>query len=130
MDGRTERNVLAGLDLFAAISAIGGGIGLLIGVIPLPLSLLNGTPFTSYVIPALILMVVVGGSALAATIALLHQEPAAPTLSAVAGLIMIGWISVEVALLGLITGLQPFYFAVGLAMLALGLRQLGAPEAT
>ena len=51
---------------FNALSQIGGGIGLIMGAIAPPLSLLHGTPFADYTMPGLILDVVAGGGSLAA----------------------------------------------------------------
>jgi hypothetical protein len=47
---------------FIALTAIGGGIALLIGIEGerFPLEWLQGTPFTDYTIPALLLALVVG----------------------------------------------------------------------
>jgi len=42
---------LIGISLFNAVSAIGGGIGLVTGVLAVPTSLLRHTPFDSYVVP-------------------------------------------------------------------------------
>ena len=64
---------LAGLLLFNALSALGGGVGLVTGTLPVPTVLLRNTPFDSYVIPGLFLGIVIGGSALAGAIALLAR---------------------------------------------------------
>ena len=64
---RTLRALLVALNVFLAITAIIGGVW----VIPqLPREWLTGTPFTSFLIPALALALVVGGGALAAAIGL------------------------------------------------------------
>lgn len=44
------------------LSALGGGIGLMADRIGMPHEALVGTPFRSLMIPALILILVVGGS--------------------------------------------------------------------
>ena len=69
---RALRVVLFIVDLFVALTAIGGGIALFTGLESderIPPEWLDGTPFKSYVIPGLILAVVVGGSAAIATFA-------------------------------------------------------------
>jgi uncharacterized membrane protein len=44
--------------------------------------------------------------------------------SLVAGVILVGWIVSEVAMLGLQAGLQPFYFVIGLLIIGLAARLL------
>jgi hypothetical protein len=130
MRDRTVRIAVIVVDLFAAVSAFAGAIGLVVGFMNIPPSELNGTSFADFTVPALLLGIVVGGSALfAAAIAMLG--PRRLTLlepwkldalaSAAAGCIMVGWITIEVALIGLSSWLQPTYFAVGLLMSGLAL---------
>lgn len=118
------RGALVVVDLVAALSAVVGGIAVAVGWIEFPAEWLEGTPFTGYTIPALVLCLVVGGSAVLATVVTLHRADVGAAASAVAGVVMMGWIVGEVAMLGphgAYTWLQPAYFAVGLAMAALAL---------
>src|SRR5512135_3821044 len=64
------RLALVGLDGFAALTAICGGIALAAGLEAsrFPATWLQGTPFASYLLPGLILAAVVGGSAAVAAI--------------------------------------------------------------
>jgi hypothetical protein len=138
MGERNLRIALIVVDLFAAVSAIVGAVGLFVGYMNIPPSGLRGTPFVDFTIPALLLGVVVGGSALlAATIALLLPrglvsprlveslgfEPLGigPLTSAIAGCIMVGWMAVEIAMLGLVMWAQAAYFVVGLLMIGLAI---------
>ena len=126
-----ERNVRAAVvvvDLFAAVSAIAGAVGLVVGFMNIPASVLSTTPFADFTIPALLLGLVVGGSALAAgAIALFGPRRIEALATAAAGCVMVGWITVEVAMIGLGSWLQPFYFVVGLVMIGLaGLLQWAA----
>lgn len=118
-----ERNVrfaLVAVDLFAALSAIVGAVGLVMGFMAIPLSVLAGTPFADFTVPALLLGFVVGGSALGAgVIAVIGPRSTEAPASAVAGCVMAGWMVIEVALIGLGSWLQPAYFAVGLVMIGL-----------
>jgi hypothetical protein len=119
----TERNVrvvLVAVDLFGAVSAIVGAIGLVAGFMAIPLSVLAGTPFADFTVPAVLLGVVVGGTALAAAaIGAFGPRPIEALASAAAGCVMAGWMVIEVAMIGLGSWLQPTYFAVGLVMLGL-----------
>jgi len=122
---RVARTLLIALDAFLAVTAIAGGIGLLTGVIAAPLALLQGSPFGSYIIPGLALLVVVGGSALVATVLMIRRHALGTVLSGAAGAMIIGFEIVEVLVIGSEPGvarnLQIFYFAFGLAMAALAL---------
>ena len=105
---------LAGAVL--AIAANGGGV---------PVEYLTNSPFSSYVVPGLILGVVVGGTQLAAAIALLVRRRAALPLSAVAGFGMLIWIFAELAIIGQYSWLQAAYFILGALELTLVLVLLG-----
>ncbi len=86
---------------FNALSAIGGGIALLLGTYQdgvlieaggraqFPLEWLQRTPFSDYTIPALILTMGVGGSSLTAAVLVLTGRDEGVLASAVAGLIMV-----------------------------------------
>jgi hypothetical protein len=125
-----ERNVRVALvivDLFLTVSAFAGAVGLVAGNI-VPLSVLRGTGFSDFTIPALLLGIVVGGSALAAAAIALFGPHGLTALgswrvdalaSAAAGCIILGWMVFEVALIGLGSWLEPAYFAVGLVMMRL-----------
>ena len=105
---------------FAAISAIGGGMGVMLtNGLGMPLGWLRFTPFASYLLPGLILTVVVGGSALAAAILLVMHHAWGNIVALGAGAIMTGWIIAEVFLIRQVAWLQLVYFIVGLAMMEL-----------
>jgi len=120
MEEKGIRIALIVVNLFAAVSAIVGAIGLLVGFMNIPLTELTGTPFADFTVPALLLGIVVGGSALvAAIIALFGPQRFEALASAAAGCIMVGWMAVEIAMVGLDIWVQAAYFAVGLVMIGL-----------
>lgn len=120
------RRVLIGLNGFLAVTAVAGGIGLLTGVIAMPVELLRSSPFPSYTVPGLALAIAVGGTAIAAVWLLSRRHPLAPAVSIVSGIAIIGFEVVEVLAIGsppgAARGLQLFYGALGLVMVALGYR--------
>ena len=75
---------------FIALTAMGGGIAILVGADEFPLEWLSGVPFKDYTLPALILIFVVGGSSLIAAIAAMTQNPIGSLAAAIAGIIMAG----------------------------------------
>ena len=112
-------------DAFVGLTAVGGGIALATGLEGdrLPLEYLEGTPFSGYVVPGLILAGVVGGSATAAAIITLRNKQIGGLTSVLAGAIMMGWILGELLLLNQPswTWIELFYFILGATMAALGL---------
>jgi hypothetical protein len=120
------------LEALVTLSAISGGILLLTGTYrdgvlieaggngQFPLEWLQATPFSGYTIPALILAVGVGGSALVALITIFANLQLGLFASAVAGLILAGYILVEVVLLkqGL-SWIESMYFGLGLLIFGL-----------
>ena len=110
---------LKGVLLFNALSAIGGGIGLVTGTLPVPTMLLRHTPFDSFVIPGLFLGIIIGGSALAGAIALRVHARRARLISAAAGVIMVGWIAGETILVRGFSVLQSLYLLTGLLVVVL-----------
>ncbi|MDF2702685.1 MAG: hypothetical protein K0S10_1631 [Rubrobacteraceae bacterium] len=114
------------VGVFVALTAIGGDIALVAGLEAntFPLEMLPGTPFGSYVIPGLILVVVVSGSAAVAAAATLLSPGVGALASTVAGVGMMGCIVGGVLLFNqpsAWTWIEVFYFALGLVMVVLGL---------
>lgn len=56
------RRALIALELVVALNAIGGGIYGLAGAKDVPQEWLQGSPFHSYLLPSLVVLVAVGGS--------------------------------------------------------------------
>jgi hypothetical protein len=100
MTTRIERIAIGAVVSFIAVSAAAGAIGLIGGGLPFPPEWLDGTPFSNYVGPGIILGVVVGGSALLASVLVLRGHPLAVPAAFVAGMIQVGWIVGEVLLVG------------------------------
>lgn len=120
----TARLLQATLALLG-VSGVGGGFALLAdpsgGLVDVPASLLAGTPFGSYLIPGLLLLAFVGLLPLVAGYGLAVERRFAWLASVVAGSVAIGWILVQVALLGYVSRFQPLVLGVGLVVLTLSL---------
>lgn len=107
------RRTVVGLHLFNAVSAVGGGIGLVAGGLAVPTTLLRHTPFESFVVPGIFLAVIIGGSATIGATALLTHRRRAPATSAAAGAVMVGWIAGETVLVEGFSWLQGLYLLTG-----------------
>jgi hypothetical protein len=77
------------------------------------------TPFTNYTIPMLLLAIVVGGSSLLAAAIVFIQREWAVLLSVLAGLIMIAWEVIELAMIPQFSWMQPLFTALGLVVFGL-----------
>lgn len=135
MQHKLERIVIGVLAAFIALSAIGGGIALLLGTYQhgvlieagtgtqFPIEWLRNTPFSDYTIPALVLAIVVGGSSLLAAVLVFTGREEGVLASVVAGLIMAGFIIVEVVTLKQDppgpTWVEGLYFGLGLVVFGL-----------
>jgi hypothetical protein len=124
---RSIRILLIVLNFFLGLTAIGGGIQLLIGFYVPPVDLLAGSPFGSYIIPGLALGLIVGGSALFAAVLLIRRNRYAALASAFAGLIIMVFEFVEMMVIGFSGGPQGFmqllYFGLGVVIVVASLGQ-------
>ncbi len=118
-----NRIALLLLTIFVAVSAFLGGIALIIEAdLGLSASLLNGTPFASFVVPGYILLIAVGGSnAIAAILLALHHEEAS-SFAFLAGAVLTVWIAVQVVMIGMMSFLQPAMFTFGLMTMGFAYR--------
>lgn len=124
---------LSAIDLFVAVTAIFGGVTLFTDPsgrsLGLPVSLLERSPFETYLIPGLVLAVLVGGFALFAGVAHLVRWRFAGQASLFAGLVLVGWIVVQVLLTRELHWLHGLYFGIGVVQIGLALRALGLAAA-
>jgi len=122
---RLARATLLVLLWFGAVSALAGAaLGVAFNGAGVPLEYLEGTPFTSFVIPALILGVVVGGTQGLAAVLVQRWHARRWLAASIAGFGMIIWIVVELAITGYFW-LQALYFALGVGEVLLVLVLLG-----
>jgi hypothetical protein len=112
--------VLIGVEVLIAASAVYGGVGLIWNdVIQMPDEWLEGTPFTSWVLPGVFLLLVVAIPMGAAAVLELRSSPCAQLASIVAGAAQVGWIGAELLIMQRYNVLQPVMLGLGLAVLIL-----------
>ncbi|GAA1057911.1 hypothetical protein GCM10017608_03130 [Agromyces luteolus] len=125
------RRVLLTVQVFVGITSVLGGAALVLGgvidlsgtALAIPRDVLEGSPFTSFVIPGLALAIVVGGTHLLAFAMLARRMRWAMVASAVAGFGMLVWVFVQMVFIPF-SPLQSVYFGLGLLELAATLVQL------
>jgi hypothetical protein len=114
-----RRRLLFGVELLIAVNALYGGVGLIVNGLGMPAGWLAGTPFTSWTMPGVLLLVVVGAPMTLAAVAELRRSPAAYRLSITAGVLLVGWIAGQVVVLRHYFFLQPVLGVAALLVLAL-----------
>lgn len=97
------RHLVGGSMVLVAVAAFVGGYYAMVGAPAVPVGWLRGTPFRSYFLPGLILFELVGGSMLFAGLAVLARVRFARLVATVASLILVGWLLVELAVIGSVT---------------------------
>lgn len=124
------RFVLGSLLAFGALNAFFGGYYGMSGAAGVPTEWLAGSPFRDYFLPSLILFVVVGGAFLVAAIAVFARSRIARLAALAAGVIVLGWLAVQIAIIGYVSWMQPVTAIAGLLILLLAARAPHAGAAT
>jgi len=89
-------------------------------------SVLAHSPFSSFFIPGLVLFAVIGIGPIAAAILTYGRPSKAPLAAVLVGVILMGWVTVEMVMLaGPTSLLWALYLVVGTGLAALGLRSSG-----
>jgi hypothetical protein len=123
LNNKSIKPALIILTGFVAVTA--GLCGLLLILYPngsalqVPLEVLQFTPFRNFIIPGIILMLGVGGINISATISLIKDQPRRLPLSMWAGLILCGWLIVQVLLIRAVNMLHLVYGLLGLIIMTL-----------
>ena len=115
----------AGLEIFLGIGAICGGAALVMApdghLLQMPKSTLANSPFSDFLVPGLILFTFVGLLPLAAAFLTLRHSPRAPLAALGVGLVLVGWIVVEMLMLaGPGSLLWSLYLVLGVVIAAIG----------
>ena len=122
------RTAIIGIGAFHGFWALAGGSGLLTSVVPR--SLLAGWPFTRFVWPGVILLLVIGGARPLAVITAWRRIRHSLLRSAVAGFALVIRIVVELAMMAEFWFLHGIFFATGPVQLILVYGRLNIlPEA-
>lgn len=132
---RPARAVLLVTQLLVALTAIAGGVALMLGsavpelatVLVPPSDHLAGSPFSSYLVPGLLLAGLLGGVHVAAAALTMRRHRWWVFGAAVAGFAMLIWIFVQMVFIPF-SALQAVYFVLGIAECGLVMLALGITE--
>lgn len=114
--------VTAGIESLVAASAVYGGVGLIAGnAIGMPDDWLAGTPFGSWVLPGVLLLLVVAAPMAVAAVLELRRSRWAAVASVTAGAAQIGWIAAELLMMERYDVLQPVMVAIGLTVVLIAI---------
>jgi hypothetical protein len=117
---RSVRWVLIALELFAGVGAVYGALMLVRDSWRLPLDYLDPLPLHSWVLPGIALFGLVAVPMLAAAVLVWRRAGHAADVSIGAGVLLAGWIAVQLAVIGPRMALQAIMAVIGLAVAGLG----------
>jgi hypothetical protein len=113
------RTVLIVLEIVIAVAAVTGGAYAILGAPRVPREWLQGTAFKSYLVPGLALLVLVGGSMVAAAAMLLAGASGARVVSLEAGIVLLAWMVAQLSMIGYRHWTQALSIGLGLAVVVL-----------
>ena len=120
-----RRPWLAAYAALLAAGAYGGALGLVTGLLSLPPELEQRLPFGSPVLGGAALTLLVALPATVVVVLAWRGDPRTDLATAVDGILLVGWILVELAFIRELSYLHPLYLLVGVSLVAWGHRALG-----
>ncbi|MGD8538892.1 MAG: hypothetical protein PVI66_09245 [Candidatus Aminicenantes bacterium] len=109
------------LQLLIGLGAVAGGVGLISGGLKFPLEWLSRSPFTSYLIPGIVLLTVNGIGSLVGGFASFRRYRYAGDIAVALGIFLALWIVIQVYWVGGVHWLHILYFVLGVLEFLLGL---------
>ena len=112
------------LLIFNGVSASFGGIGLVYSpdgsLMEMPLEWLTPTPFKNYLVPGIILLCMNGLLSLLISVFVIIKSRSYELLIVIQGLILTGWIIIQILLINMFHWLHALYGLTGLLMIITG----------
>jgi hypothetical protein len=123
-DSKRLANVLGILQLFIGLGAVGGGLGLVLEPsgtnLGMPLEMLNHSPFSDFLIPGIVLLIVNGLGSIAGSVLSFKLFQYAAEIALALGSFLVAWILIQVYWIHALHWLHALYFSLGIIELALG----------
>jgi menaquinone-dependent protoporphyrinogen oxidase len=121
------RRVLLGMCLAISLMAVGGGLALVAApdgaLLGMPPTTLEHSPFTSFLVPGLLLLIVIGGGHLLAGLLVARRSPVASAAAFAAGFALVTWIVVQMAMLRTVNPLHVSSLVLGLTVCGIATRR-------
>ena len=95
------------------------------GILNLPLSLLDGTPFKDFLIPGILLTTIVGGVNLLAVFYNMQRHANRYNWAIAGGIMISGWIIVQMILIHAVHWLHFLYLGIGILIILLAYQLRG-----
>ena len=115
------------LLVFTGISACFGGIVLVMdptgSIIQMPVELLKHSPFTNFLIPGLILLIIIGIGSIVTTVFVISKNKYFPKIITASGSALMIWIITQIFMIQSLSYLHFVYGGIGLILLILGVIQ-------
>jgi hypothetical protein len=112
------------LQAFIGLGAVGGGLVLILepsgSILGTPLELLERTPFSTYLVPGIVLLVVNGLGSLAGSVAFFKRHRRAGEIAMALGIFLVAWIIIQLYWSFGFHWLHALYLGLGLLEFVLG----------
>lgn len=116
---------LGALQVFIGLGAVGGGLALVLepngSSLGIPLEILKSTPFSTFLVPGIVLLLVNGLGSLVGATASFKRYWCAGEIAIALGFFLAAWIMLQVFWFAGFHWLHALFLALGLLELALGL---------
>ena len=117
-------NGLGVLQVFIGLGAVGGGLGLVLepsgANLGIPLEVFKNSPFSTYLVPGIVLLMVNGIGSLVGAAASFTRYWCAGEIAIALGLFLVAWIMLQVYWFAAFHWLHALYLSIGLLELVLG----------
>ena len=124
-DSKRLANMLGSLQFFIGLGAVGGGLGLVLepsgANLGMTVEMLSHSPFSDYLIPGLVLLIVNGLGNIAGCISSFKLFHYAAEIALVLGSFLVAWILIQVYWIHTFHWLHGLYIILGIIELAIGL---------
>lgn len=124
---RKNKGLVTGLGVlqaFIGLGAVGGGLPLILepsgSILGIPLEILKRSPFSTFLVPGIVLLIVIGFGSLVGAAASFKRYWRAGEIAMALGLFLVAWIMLQVFWFNTFHWLHALYLGLGIVELVLG----------